>query len=85
MRTSEMPPSPCPNCGKKLDRATDAKGGTATPKEGDISVCNGCFAVSTFDANLQLQPASLEALDIEEKDKAYIRKMQAFFRARQPN
>lgn len=45
-----MPPCACPKCQARLDAATDAAGGDAVPKPGDLTICIHCTAVLQFDA-----------------------------------
>jgi hypothetical protein len=69
--------SPCPYCGKLLDRATGAEG--KSPKAGAITVCLYCYKVSSFDKKLRMQKFDLNRLDPASRMKveALIRTMRA--------
>jgi hypothetical protein len=54
VKSSEVPPTICPSCGKRLDGATDPLT-KATPKEGDVSVCAYCQNIAVFRADQTLR------------------------------
>lgn len=60
MRTADvkLPPSPCPHCGKVLDMADCLSKDSATPKPGDISLCNNCWEPMEFGEDLTHLPLS---------------------------
>ena len=50
----------CPNCGIKINSATDVLGEGISPSEGDFSICIMCHGVIMFGENLKLCLSSLE-------------------------
>lgn len=50
----DMPVSVCPECGYKLERATETLRDGRRPGPGDFSVCMMCAAVLRFDEQLKL-------------------------------
>jgi len=46
------PPSRCPNCGGKLDAASEVFGGNAAPRPDDLSVCIHCATMLKFNDDL---------------------------------
>jgi len=57
----EMKPQACPACGYLMDRSAPITG-TASPEEGDVSICFHCSAINLFDAAGALHLASDEEL-----------------------
>jgi hypothetical protein len=55
-----VPESTCPECGKKLDAATDPTDETNRPKPGDISVCVYCGSLFAFDFDMRLRAVTPE-------------------------
>ena len=53
MKDTRLRPSPCLNCGKELDAATDAFGDSA-PGRGDFTICLDCGHVMVFGKKLRL-------------------------------
>jgi hypothetical protein len=72
MADYEMPNQPCPRCGYPLDMAgsfPDDGSGERPPEPGDSTVCIGCAALLTFDAEMHLcefTAEQLEALPIDD-------------------
>lgn len=52
-RNTYTPPTPCPECGYVLLRATGE--GEKVPHPGAISICAECYALLMFDADLSLR------------------------------
>lgn len=48
------PPSPCPNCGRVMDRALECQKGRG-PKPGDITICFYCQHLMAYGDNLTLR------------------------------
>jgi hypothetical protein len=62
--STRMPISLCPSCGKTQDAAGHEGG--ATPRPGDIALCNGCLAASLYDEGLRLRlPTAAEQAEID--------------------
>jgi len=59
MKTTDVPLTPCPTCGKILECASHTK---REPRPGDLSVCIGCGELLAFDAHLVLHVADLRDL-----------------------
>ncbi len=59
---AETPSSPCPNCGKVLDKATSANLDGHKPRPGDVSVCWKCKAILVFNNDLILMNPAEEEL-----------------------
>jgi len=53
---TEVPPTMCPSCGRRLDGATDIEFNGDVPSEGDVSVCSYCQNISVFRADQTLRP-----------------------------
>lgn len=51
-KTSKMPVSSCPCCGRALDGAT---GDAPKPEPGDFTICLYCAEPALFDEDLQLR------------------------------
>lgn len=60
-KTTRMPPTDCPECGKLLDGAA-APGSDAEPKAGDFSICFGCQFIHVFNEDLSLRAPTEEDL-----------------------
>lgn len=56
VKSTPMPPSPCPGCGKMNDMASSFH--RHRPKPGDFSVCFYCGAGLRFDSNMMLRRAT---------------------------
>lgn len=54
---SEVPPSQCVECGKKMDMAS---GRGATPEPGDFTLCIRCGSLNVFDVDLTLRRPTLD-------------------------
>lgn len=67
---SRVKESPCPNCEKVLDEASDPTGLRPKPEPGDITICIYCAQVCEFDSELnliKLRPEVEKSLNPEEK------------------
>jgi hypothetical protein len=51
---------PCPVCGRTNDCHSAADGSDAQPCEGDLSICFGCGAFLTYNADLSQRELMLE-------------------------
>lgn len=58
-----LAPSLCPQCGDKLDAATNMPGETGAPEPSDITGCLNCGAVLTWDTDMRLRKLSSEEFD----------------------
>jgi len=57
----DVPPAPCPVCGKKLDAASMI-GGEGKPTPGCYTVCMYCSEILIFTANLKLRKPNYREL-----------------------
>ena len=54
-RESILPESSCPNCNRKMDRATGIRDRDDVPEPGSISICICCAAINEYDDDLRLR------------------------------
>lgn len=57
MQNFKMPPFMCPNCGTKLDGATDIGMSGGRPGKGDFSICLSCATILRFEEGSSLRLA----------------------------
>ncbi len=84
MESAVTPPSKCPRCGYKFDRASGAFGDYA-PRERDLTACMMCGLLMVFNADLTVHIATdqeIQSLGPEERRQVFllmrsIRKMKA--------
>lgn len=70
----------CPACHKKFDGHISVEKDGATPSEGDYSICFGCFAILSFDAELNLVLADSKEIPQETfLHKAFIQKCKKLY------
>jgi hypothetical protein len=62
---AEVPPSQCPRCFVRLDRANEVTSTTRGPEPGDITVCLHCGGIAMFDDDMRLIQAPEEKVTIE--------------------
>jgi hypothetical protein len=75
MRTSiPVPPSPCLDCGKENDAATNPFGRRG-PRPGDYTICMYCGAAMAFSEDLTMRPLTAEEKKQVENDPR-VRKIQ---------
>ena len=61
--STEIPASPCLNCGRKLDGATGLPGNkSALPKPDDYTVCVDCGHVMAFASDLTMRNLTIPEL-----------------------
>lgn len=53
----------CPHCGRQQEAASDASGGDAAPKPGDLGMCVDCDGVMVFEDDGQPTKAPPELLE----------------------
>ena len=58
------PQNRCWNCEEKLDGASDASGEGKHPKEGDVTICAYCSAISIFNTDLSLRLPTQSELEV---------------------
>jgi hypothetical protein len=61
-------PEHCPQCGHKLDAATDTLRERHRPKRGDISVCVYCAGINQWNTALQLEAVTGDELILAKAD-----------------
>lgn len=79
--TTRIPISRC-ECGAESDHVTGA--GTE-PTAGSLSICIECGRLARFGADLVLVLVELEAIDVDDLDRALLKRLQAIFRAGRPS
>lgn len=66
----------CPSCGYKMDRAAAVAGPgepIILPREGSISICMKCAAISIFNADLTLRAITAEEIaDLDSETRSII-------------
>lgn len=55
---TRVPPTCCESCGSPLDAATSTDTSNSVPKEGDVSICIVCLAVSIYRADQTMRPVT---------------------------
>lgn len=63
MRTTRLPPSSCPRCGRVEDAHTSATGGKRPPGPGDVAICFYCLAVNVYADDLGLRTPTGAEMD----------------------
>ena len=62
MKTTRLPPSSCPRCGRVQDAHTHATG-EKTPRPGDVVICFYCLAVNVYGAELRMRTPTGDEMD----------------------
>jgi hypothetical protein len=76
LRDTRLEPSPCPNCGKKLDSALDTEGDSA-PSPGDITICFGCHHLMAFADDMTFRELTPDEMIEVAGEPAILRAMEA--------
>lgn len=66
--TARLKPCSCPKCGVSLDAATDASGGDAEPRPGDVTICFYCQSVLEFTEEMEFEKINIKDLQPEVQD-----------------
>ncbi len=85
MRTTITPPTLCPSCGYRSDRAISTTPESPPLRPGDISVCVNCSCLNIFKDDLTLRKATeAEIVSMMEDDETrhILQQAQTFFRKR---
>lgn len=59
MKSTDIPNQPCPDCGYRVEAATETAG-HASPSPGDASLCFGCNQIHIFGEGLILRKPTKE-------------------------
>lgn len=63
MKTTDLPESTCPACGRVNDAATSVSNPDATPSEGDLCICFGCSAFLAYARDFSLRLLTLQEIE----------------------
>lgn len=80
MADARLPKSICRICGYITDAATMFQDSNAIPKQGDVSLCLQCAAISVFDLNLNLIEPAVHLLKALEEDLDILRQRSLILR-----
>ena len=86
IKSYPLPLTFCPQCGHKLDGATQVEEGKGEPEENDLTVCWYCGRILLFNADLSLRVAGDDDLkQLDDSTLIMVMQLQAKVRNRKQN